>query len=515
METLLKSNRWLWGIGIALALAALAGSIAIFADKNSGQALNQNTAAEKVYTALEGDGAIAVLDAKDGNLIKTISLTDERTGTQYMPHNVQVSPDGSTVWATANAMSAMEHQSFRFIETAYADTGHEDIETMSDQVIAIDPKTDTIIRRIPIGINQHLAHIVQLSTGPTVLVAAQETDTIYVLNAETMTLGRSIDLPKGSGPHGMRLSPDDKTLYAAFMSGKALGVVDVASGNVEKVPLDGTAVQTAVVPDGSKVAVSVYDSKSVGIYDVASKDLSYVRLPEGSQGPVQLYPTPDSRFVYAADQGTLNGREANDKLYKIDLRSQAVVETIGAGAAPHGVALNKDGTRAYVTNLKGGSVSIIDTASGKELREIKVGKEPNGISVWSGAQSASAAGLLQGAKITVYKSPSCGCCGNYAAELKRQGADVTVEQISDTALATKKQELGVHSDLQSCHTALMDGYVIEGHVPMEAVAKLRVERPQIEGIALPGMPAGSPGMSGVKSEAFTVMTLAGDTFGSF
>lgn len=513
METLFKPNGWLL-VGTVLAVGTLALSLGIFADSPS-VALDQNGADGKVYVALEGDGAIAVLDAGDGNLIKTISLTDERTGTQYMPHNVQVSPDSSIVWATANAMAAVEHQSFRFIETAYADTGHEDTETMSDQVIAIDPKTDTIIRRIPIGIDQHLAHVVQSNVGSTVLVAAQETDTIYVLNAETMILERSIDLPKGSGPHGMRLSPDDKTLYAAFMSGKALGVVDVTSGNVKKVSLDGTAVQTAVVPDGSKVVVSVYDSKSVGVYDVASKSLSYVRLPEGSQGPVQLYPTSDSRFVYVADQGVLNGRGANDKLYKIDLQSQAVVETIEAGVAPHGVALDKDGTRAYVTNLKGDSVSIIDTASAKELREIKVGKEPNGISVWSGNQTASAASLLQGANITVYKSPTCGCCGNYVAELKRQGADVTVEQISDSALEKKKQELGVRSDLQSCHTALMDGYVIEGHVPMEAVARLRSERPSIEGIALPGMPAGSPGMSGIKSAPFSVMTLTGDMFGSF
>lgn len=501
-------------MGVIIALIAIVGVVALFTN-NPGTALEQNSTDEKVYTALEGDGAIAILDAENGNLIKTISLTDERTATEYMPHNVQVSPDGSIVWVTANAMDEMEHQGFRLVETAYADTGHEDTETMSDQVIVIDPKTDTIVRRVPIGLDQHLAHVVQASVGSTVLVAAQETDKIYVLNADTMTLERSIDLPKGSGPHGMRLSPDDKTLYTAFMSGKALGFIDVASGNITSMSLDGAAVQTAVVPNGSKVAVSVYDSRSVGIYDTASKTLSYVRLPEGSQGPVQLYPTPDSRFVYAADQGMLNDREANNKLYKIDLASLAVVEAIEAGKAPHGVVLNKSGTRAYVTNLEGDSVSIVDTISGKELREVKVGKEPNGISVWSSNRTSAAAGLLQGANITMYKSPTCGCCGNYAAELKRQGANVTVEQISDDALAAKKQELGVRSDLQSCHTSVIDGYVIEGHVPIEAVAKLRAELPDIKGIALPGMPAGSPGMSGVKSGPFAVKTLMGDLFGSF
>lgn len=513
METDQKSNKWLLP-GVFLALAVLVGAVATFTN-NSDTTLEQNSTGEKAYVAIEGDGAIAVLDGEKGAVIKTISLTDERTGTGYMPHNVQVSLGGSVVWATANAMTAMEHQSFRIIETAHADEGHEDTETMSDQVIAIDPKTDTIVRRIPIGVDQHLAHVVEASVGPTVLVTAQETDKIYVLNADTMMLERSIDLPEGSGPHGMRLSPDNKTLYVAFMSGKALGVVDVASGKVERVTLDGAAVQTAVMPDGSKVAVSVYDSRSVGVYDVTSKKLSYVPLPKGSQGPVQLYPTPDSRYLYVADQGVLNDRDANNKLYKIDLGLLAVTETIEAGEAPHGVALNQSGTRAYVTNLKGGSVSVIDTTNGKELREIKVGKEPNGISVWNGGQTNSATDILQGANITVYKSPTCGCCGNYVAELKRQGANVTVEQISNDALVTKKQELGVRSDLQSCHTALMDGYIIEGHVPIEAVAKLRVERPDIKGIALPGMPAGSPGMSGIKSGLFAVKTLMGDMFGSF
>jgi len=470
---------------------------------------------EKIYVALEGEGAIAILDGVKNKVIKTIPLTDERTGTEYMPHNVQVSPDGSVVWVTANAMAEMEHQSFRLIETAYANEGHEDTETMSDQVIAIDPRTDTITRRIPIGTNQHLAHVVQSSGDSAVFVVAQETDKIYVLNADTMTLERSIDLPSGSGPHGMRLSPDNKTLYVAFMSGEALGIVDVASGAVKSAKVDGAAVQTAVTLDGSRVAVSVYDSKSVGIYDVSLGSLSYVRLPSGSQGPVQLYPTEDSRFIYVADQGVLNGREANNKLYKIDLQTLSVIETIEAGEAPHGVALNGDGTRAYVTNLKGDSVSVIDTATAKEISEIKVGKEPNGVSVWNGDKAKPVTGLLEKAKITVYKSPTCGCCGNYIAELKRQGADVLVEEISDVVLAEKKKELGIRPEFYSCHTSLMDGYVVEGHVPIEALVQLRTERPALIGIALPGMPAGSPGMSGVKIAPFAVQTLEGELFGNF
>lgn len=476
---------------------------------------SNESSTEKIYIALEGEGAVAVLDAKKQALIRKISLTDEHSGTGYMPHNVEVSPDGDTVWVTGNAMADMGHQSVRVINVAHASEGHEDTESESDQLIAIDPATDTIVRRVPIGTGQHLAHVVEAAEGKKVFVAAQETDTIYVLNPSTMTLEDSIALPQGSGPHGMRLSPDGKALYVAFAGGKALGVVDTESGVTTSVPLNGMAVQTAATPDGSFAAVSVYDSRSVGIYDTASKSLSYVRLPEGSEGPVQLYPSPDSRAIYVADQGVLSGRDASTKVYKIDLASRAVVAVMEAGKAPHGIVLGADGARAFVTNLKGNSVSILDTKTGQELREIPVGREPNGISVWNGKKTGAAEGVMSGARITVYKSPTCGCCGNYIAELKRQGAAVVVEEISDAELSVKKQELGVSPDLASCHTAVMDGYVIEGHVPMEAVAALRAQKPSIDGIALPGMPAASPGMAGVKSGPFSVQTLSGALFGQY
>lgn len=470
---------------------------------------------EKVYVALEGDGAVAVLDGVHGKMLKTIPLDDTRTGTRYMPHNVQVSPDGTVVWVTANAKTAMDHQGFRLINVAYADAGHEDTETMSDQVIVIDPKTDAIVRRIPVGMDAHLSHIVQSTVSPTVFVAAQAQDKIYLLDAKSLTLTKSIELPKGSGPHGMRLSPDGKTIYVAFMGSKSLGVVNVASRAVENVALDGAAVQTAVAPDGSWVAVSVYDSRSVGVYDAAQKTLAYVRLPGDSKGPVQLYPTNDSQYVYVADQGVLGGRAAGDKVYKIDIKSRSVIETIAVGEAPHGVALNDDGSRAYVTNLKGNSVSVVDTTTAAQVTLISVGTEPNGVSVWNGEKHEVNAGLLRGVAITVYKSPTCGCCGNYIAELRRQGASVDVKEISDADLAVKKREFGVSENLESCHTSVVDGYVVEGHVPMEAVARLLSERPAIKGIALPGMPAGSPGMSGVKTAPFEVKTLEGALFGKF
>jgi hypothetical protein len=101
---------------------------------------------------------------------------------------------------------------------------------------------------------------------------------------------------------------------------------------------------------------------------------------------------------------------------------------------------------------------------------------------------------------TVYRSPSCGCCEAWVAYLKTKGFDATVVSTDD--LGAVKEKMHVPADMQSCHTAVIAGYVVEGHVPVEAIIKLLAERPQIAGIAVPGMPGGSPGMS-VPKEPFT------------
>lgn len=102
---------------------------------------------------------------------------------------------------------------------------------------------------------------------------------------------------------------------------------------------------------------------------------------------------------------------------------------------------------------------------------------------------------LQGLKATVYKSPTCGCCKGYIAFLRKHG--VTVEVVSDDAALYKAKEVnGVPFEAQSCHTVLLGGYVLEGHVPLAALMKLLSERPDIDGISMPGMPSGTPGMEG-------------------
>ena len=114
--------------------------------------------------------------------------------------------------------------------------------------------------------------------------------------------------------------------------------------------------------------------------------------------------------------------------------------------------------------------------------------------------------VAEGTKMTVYKSPNCGCCGEWVAYLRRRGMAVTVVQKED--MDAIKEMAGVPESLASCHTAMVDGYVVEGHVPISAIGRMLSERPQIRGIALPGMPSGSPGMSGVKEEPFVIFAMA-------
>ena len=93
------------------------------------------------------------------------------------------------------------------------------------------------------------------------------------------------------------------------------------------------------------------------------------------------------------------------------------------------------------------------------------------------------------AEITVYKSPYCGCCGGWVDHMRSNGHSVKTVDLED--LTTIKKMTGVGEELQSCHTAVVDGYVIEGHVPAQDVARLLAERPKAKGLTVPGMPTGT------------------------
>jgi hypothetical protein len=107
--------------------------------------------------------------------------------------------------------------------------------------------------------------------------------------------------------------------------------------------------------------------------------------------------------------------------------------------------------------------------------------------------------------LEVWKSRTCGCCKAWVRHVEEAGFKVTVNEVDD--VAPKKQQLKVPPELSSCHTAVVDGYVVEGHVPAADIVRLLKERAKVKGIYVPGMPVGSPGMEGPDGKAYEVLAL--------
>ena len=115
--------------------------------------------------------------------------------------------------------------------------------------------------------------------------------------------------------------------------------------------------------------------------------------------------------------------------------------------------------------------------------------------------------------VEVFKTPTCGCCYGYVLFLEKE--KYKVKQTDMRSLHSIKQKYNIPVEMQSCHTTIIGKYFIEGHVPIEAINKLLKEQPDIDGIALPGMPIGTPGMPGDKDEPYVIYQLTDGKFSVF
>lgn len=123
------------------------------------------------------------------------------------------------------------------------------------------------------------------------------------------------------------------------------------------------------------------------------------------------------------------------------------------------------------------------------------------------ASATTASSTQEAPAAVVFKTEGCGCCNGWVEHLQAAGFDVDARNVRD--LMSVKLDAGVPADLSSCHTALIDGYVVEGHVPAYVVRKLLDERPEVTGITVPGMPVGSPGMEGQNAKPYEVIAFDG------
>ena len=118
------------------------------------------------------------------------------------------------------------------------------------------------------------------------------------------------------------------------------------------------------------------------------------------------------------------------------------------------------------------------------------------------------AGSPQQQQMIVFKDPTCGCCGKWVEHVRANSFAVEVKEVSDFADYSRRS--GVPSKLRGCHTAIVDGYTVEGHVPAADIQRLLSERPEAKGLVVPGMPIGSPGMEGGRRQAYSVLLFGTD-----
>jgi hypothetical protein len=113
-----------------------------------------------------------------------------------------------------------------------------------------------------------------------------------------------------------------------------------------------------------------------------------------------------------------------------------------------------------------------------------------------------------GPTMTVFKTSTCGCCAKWVDHLRAAGFDVTVQNVQSTV--EYREKYGVPEKLASCHTALVGGYTVEGHVPVKDIQRLLASKAKGKGLAVPGMPLGSPGMEAPKAQAYSVLLFQVD-----
>jgi YVTN family beta-propeller protein len=277
-----------------------------------------------------------------------------------MPHNVQVAPNGKTVWVTSMGM----------------------LSTDFDQVIVINPYNNTVIKRIYLGQELHLAHVVLDEGCQNAFVTTYEGNKIFQINTTTYNVVNTFNLDTLSGPHGMRYS--NGKLYIANMDSMSMAIIDVATSQISYIPFGGVAVQTAVTPNGKYAFATLYDTKEVARYNIQTHQITKISLPSEAQGPIQIYPTPDSKHLYVCDQGGLLGRPNSNKVYVIDIENASVNASITVGNKAHGVVVSNDGKFAYVTNVADNTVSKINTSTNTIVSSFSTGLAPNGISYWFG-----------------------------------------------------------------------------------------------------------------------------------
>lgn len=315
--------------------------------------------------ALQGQSAVAFVD-EAGEQVETLDLHQMADGLDvpWMIHNVQVTPDGQTALVTA--MPPMDDPTYS--------------TSLPDQLVVLDLPSRQMVQRCVLDYGLGVAHVV--TDGITAWATAYSQDRVIAVDLASCETTARWPLPAGTSPHGLRRAGN--VFYVAGMGDGSLHRVSL-TGEVQSWDLPGLAVQVAVVPDGSAVLVTLLDTRQIARLDLISEDVALIDLPEGSTGPAQIYPSPDSASVWVADQGSLDGLLPGHELFQLDAATGALLARVSVHEAPHGVVVSPDGRTVWVTTLSMGTVDRVDADTLELLSSVSVGSDPNGISLgWAG-----------------------------------------------------------------------------------------------------------------------------------
>jgi YVTN family beta-propeller protein len=315
----------------------------------------------KVYVANEMDGTVSVLDRHTGALLSTVDLTQGPV--MFMGHNVHMSTATRRVVVTAPVM-------------VMPDTPPD----AQDQLVVLDPTTDVIERRVPLGVGMGAAHVVSHPTTGEIYVSAFNRNQVLRVGSGQSQATLLATLGEGRGPHGLALCGN--RLVVANMDGHSAHVIDVDTGAAAETTLGGMAVQAACAPDGHAAYITLFDLGQLVQLDLTTKDIQRIQLIATPRGPVQVAVSPDGQYAYVADQGMLLNRPPSRWLYQVDLAAMVVSQLTEVGSGAHGVALSKNGALAVVTNAADNTVSYVATAGLATIHTVNVGTKPNGVAVF-------------------------------------------------------------------------------------------------------------------------------------
>lgn len=321
------------------------------------------SAADKVYIANEDADTVSVFDAASLKVLAPINVGK-------MPHNVQLSPDGKVVWVTNNGEPDPD-----------ASTGHQAMNKAAHAEMAkpgavwlIDTGTDAVIAKIPVGM--HPAHVVLTPDGRFAYITNGGDNSVTVIDAAARSVVTTI--PVGKFPHGVRFTPDGRQAYVANLKGGTVSVIDVATHKeIAQMPVGKGPAQVGFTPDGLLAFASLSEEKAVAVIDPVTRKVK--RKVNVGTVPIQLAATPDSRTLLVANQGSRS--KPGNTVSMIDLQTFKLVKTVVTGSGAHGVAIDREGRLAYITNTYADTVSVIDIKSRAVVSTVRVGKGPNGVSV--------------------------------------------------------------------------------------------------------------------------------------